>query len=117
MLKEDTTDEGISWITDRWWGPNSPCNHFDAYLAAAHFAVMTITSIGYGDIVPTRNEELAIGCFCQLVGGLTWAYVIGSICGIIQSSNPVRIEFEQSMDALNAMLSEQNVSSEICCQL
>eukprot|EP00746_Dinoflagellata_sp_MGD_P138980 gnl/MRDRNA2_/MRDRNA2_72521_c0_seq1.p1 gnl/MRDRNA2_/MRDRNA2_72521_c0~~gnl/MRDRNA2_/MRDRNA2_72521_c0_seq1.p1 ORF type:complete len:802 (+),score=97.17 gnl/MRDRNA2_/MRDRNA2_72521_c0_seq1:217-2622(+) len=113
----DSSSAGGSWITARDWGPNSPCIHFDAYLASAHFAVMTITSIGYGDICPTRSEELGAGILCQLLGGLTWAYVIGSICGIISSSNPVRIAFEQSMDALNSMLAEQNVTSSLRMQL
>lgn len=115
-LIEDTIDGG-SWITSRGWGPNSPCHHFDAYLASAHFAVMTVTSIGYGDIVPTRSEELVLGILCQLMGGLTWAYAIGSICGIIASSNPVRIKFEQSMDALNSMLAEHDIDPHLRMEL
>lgn len=113
----DSTTDGGSWITSRDWGPNSPCFHFDTYLASAHFAVMTITSIGYGDICPTRSEELAAGIICQLMGGLTWAYVIGSICGIISSSDPVRVAFEQSMDALNRMMSEQNINQTLRMKL
>lgn len=109
--------ENRSWITLMDWGPNSPCLHIDCYLASLHFAVMTITSIGYGDITPTRNEEFFLCILCQLVGGLTWACVIGSICGIISNQNPVRVAFEQSMDALNAMLGEQGVPTEMCWRL
>jgi len=112
-----TDPDGDSWMTARNWGPNSPCNPLDAYLAALHFSVMTITSIGYGDVTPTRNEELIVCILCQLSGGLVWAFVIGSICGIVSNANPVRIAFEQSMDALNAMLSEQGVSETLRRQL
>merc|ERR1719359_141064 len=110
-------EDGGSWITVYKWGPDSPCVHFDVYLAALHFSVMTITSIGYGDITPTRKEEYILCILCQLLGGLTWAYVIGSICGIIANSNPMRVAFEQSMDALNAMLTEQHVDNVLRWQL
>lgn len=103
------TKDGVSWITTYSWGPDSPCQSFDVYLAALHFSVMTITSIGYGDITPTRKEENIVCILCQLFGGLTWAYVIGSICGIIANSSPTKVAFEQSMDALNSMLVEQDV--------
>ena len=31
---------------------------------------MSITSIGYGDIVPLRFEEYIVGILCQIVGGI-----------------------------------------------
>ena len=43
------------------------------YVAGIHFAIMTITSIGYGDIYPNQTEEYIIGGICQLMGGLIWA--------------------------------------------
>lgn len=107
------TRHGGSWITAHNWGPQTPCSHFHVYICALHFAVMTITSIGYGDIIPRRMEEYILCIVCQLGGGLTWAYVIGSICGIIANANPMRVAFEQSMDALNKMLSEQGVQHEL----
>eukprot|EP00746_Dinoflagellata_sp_MGD_P010751 gnl/MRDRNA2_/MRDRNA2_122325_c0_seq1.p1 gnl/MRDRNA2_/MRDRNA2_122325_c0~~gnl/MRDRNA2_/MRDRNA2_122325_c0_seq1.p1 ORF type:complete len:775 (-),score=115.46 gnl/MRDRNA2_/MRDRNA2_122325_c0_seq1:69-2393(-) len=113
MYSIETSRFGGSWVTGHSWGPQTPCNHFDVYIAALHFAVMTITSIGYGDIIPTRIEEYILCIICQLGGGLTWAYVIGSICGIIANANPMRVQFEQSMDALNKMLTEQGVEHEL----
>eukprot|EP00746_Dinoflagellata_sp_MGD_P041189 gnl/MRDRNA2_/MRDRNA2_19957_c0_seq1.p1 gnl/MRDRNA2_/MRDRNA2_19957_c0~~gnl/MRDRNA2_/MRDRNA2_19957_c0_seq1.p1 ORF type:complete len:734 (-),score=112.90 gnl/MRDRNA2_/MRDRNA2_19957_c0_seq1:116-2317(-) len=102
--------DGDSWITAHSWSADTPCKSLNVYLASLHFAVMTITSIGYGDITPTRNMEYVIGILCQLAGGLTWAYVIGSICGIIANANPIKVEFENSMDALNRMLKEQHIN-------
>merc|ERR1719428_1433870 len=113
IKKIGETPEGRSWITGHDWGPDSPCHHADLYLASLHFSVMTITSIGYGDISPSRRDEYILCILCQLGGGMTWAYIIGSICGIIANANPVKIEFENSMDALNAMLSEQGVDQRL----
>lgn len=102
---------GYSWILKKSWEPDSPCNPFHVYAASLHFAIMTITSIGYGDITPTRFEEYFVGVFCQLGGGITWAYVIGAACGVLAKANPQKNMFEQIMDALNRMLNQNQVET------
>lgn len=101
---------GLSWITSMYPEHfDNPCDHTRLYAASLHWSVMTITSIGYGDICPTRFEEYVTCAICMLGGSVGWAYIIGAACAVIMSMDPVRIQFEQSMDALNAMMSEQQV--------
>lgn len=103
----------ISWVTTLFLGgkdtPDSPCDPVDVYAASLHWSVMTITSIGYGDIVPLRYEEYWVCILCMMVGGLTWAYIIGSICGILASNGPVEERFEENMDNLNCMMRDAHV--------
>jgi len=107
--------DGRSWITDRGdlWSPDSACNPWHVYIQSLHYAIMTVTSIGYGNIVPTRSEEYFFGVACQLGGGITWAYVIGACCGIIASTNSQRVYFERAMDALNVMLETNRVDYDV----
>merc|ERR1719464_2536708 len=67
---------------------------------------MTITSIGYGDIVPVRFEEYIVGILCMFIGGVLWAYVIGSVCSIISNRNPVEQNFEIGTDLLNKLMED-----------
>eukprot|EP00746_Dinoflagellata_sp_MGD_P015308 gnl/MRDRNA2_/MRDRNA2_133931_c0_seq1.p1 gnl/MRDRNA2_/MRDRNA2_133931_c0~~gnl/MRDRNA2_/MRDRNA2_133931_c0_seq1.p1 ORF type:complete len:649 (+),score=77.11 gnl/MRDRNA2_/MRDRNA2_133931_c0_seq1:233-1948(+) len=115
QIKE--TIHGGSWVTARTWGQHSPCSPWDLYLASLHFSVMTITGIGYGDIVPTRNEEVLLGIASQLIGGMIWVFTIGQMCRILSNGNPVRAVYENSMDSLNRMLKEQGVDFELCLAL
>lgn len=46
-----------------------------------------------------------------------WVFIIGSICGILSNRNPVRVDYENNMDALNLMLREQGVDSDLCLAL
>lgn len=103
----------VSWVTTLYVGgktsPDSACDHFDVYAAALHWAVMTITSIGYGDIVPVRLEEYLVAVVCMLAGGVLWAFIIGSVCSVISNGNPVEAHFEASTDLLNAALANAHV--------
>eukprot|EP00397_Hematodinium_sp_SG-2012_P010238 GEMP01010347.1.p1 GENE.GEMP01010347.1~~GEMP01010347.1.p1 ORF type:complete len:730 (+),score=112.20 GEMP01010347.1:106-2295(+) len=110
-----------SWITKLYWrdpqepqlNSDNPCHHWDLWVVSWYFSIMTITSIGFGDIVPTRREEyVTLSCF-MLVGGLFWTYLIGSFCSIISNLDPFEIEFEQQMDLMNDMLEEKSFSPDI----
>ena len=46
----------------------------------------------------------------MLIGGILWAYIIGSVCGVITNLNPHEIDFRQTYDNLNYMLHDQNIT-------
>ena len=73
------------------------------YAASVYWAVMTITSIGYGDIGATPyNAAEQIVCTLQmLLGAILWGYVIGTFCGTIANLSPATQEFRRNLDDLN----------------
>jgi len=106
----------VSWVTTLYnadnggtMSPDDPCKPWHVYMASLHWSVMTITSIGYGDITPVRNEEYVTCIFCMLFGGILWAYIIGSTCSLIANGNPVEANFETNADLLNHMMTEARV--------
>merc|ERR1719217_757453 len=54
-------------------GPDNPCYSGDIYVASLYWSVMTITSIGYGDITPVRFEEYLLCVIFMLCGAISWA--------------------------------------------
>ena len=44
----------------------------EMYAASLHFAVMTVTSIGYGDIVGQNLAERFFICFLMMCSGMLW---------------------------------------------
>ena len=91
----DHTDLPFATPNDSaWWTP------VEMYLASFEFA-MCIMVLSYSEnIIPSNAFERAVALFCMLVGGGVYAYMIGTICGLLASSDPVASEFQAMSDLL-----------------
>jgi len=66
----------------------------DQYFASAHWALTTMTTVGYGDIAPSSNVEMFFGMFCMILACGVFAYIIGSLSTIIDHKSALIIEFK-----------------------
>ena len=73
------------------------------YVASLYWSIMSITSIGYGDIAaqPHDAHEQAVACFLMLLGAMSWAQVVGTIISVVSTINPDKLKFRTTMDSLN----------------
>eukprot|EP00908_Phaeocystis_cordata_P002695 Transcript_12939.p1 GENE.Transcript_12939~~Transcript_12939.p1 ORF type:complete len:635 (-),score=268.02 Transcript_12939:83-1987(-) len=85
------------------------------YSVCVYFAVMTITSIGYGDIAATPKlpSEQIVATLLMLVGSMMWAYIIGTFCGMIATMNPSAANFRNTIDDLNRFMKLQDLEPEM----
>lgn len=126
FFKGDNIDEkynpklwdGQSWVVAFASGraagtTTNPCNAGTIYIASIYWAVMTMTSIGYGDILPSTLTEFVVCSVCMMVSSILWAYIISVACGVMMTMDPEQTEFEQRMDAFNALAEDQNLPQHI----
>eukprot|EP00927_Polykrikos_kofoidii_P084475 TRINITY_DN8905_c0_g1_i2.p1 TRINITY_DN8905_c0_g1~~TRINITY_DN8905_c0_g1_i2.p1 ORF type:complete len:734 (-),score=95.52 TRINITY_DN8905_c0_g1_i2:258-2270(-) len=78
------------------------------YIASLYFTSYTITSVGYGDIGPKNVLERIVCTVMIYVCGISWAYVLGQVCGIVGNLDADEQTFRKSMDDLNIMMHERN---------
>ena len=78
---------------------------------------MTVTTIGYGDVTGVTNAELFLNLICMLLGSAVYAYIVGSICGIIALMDQATSQFHQNMDELNLYMAENNLPQEMRVRL
>ena len=55
----------------------------------------------YGDIVPLTNVEYIVTAIYMIIGGVIWAYLIGSLTTIVTNLNHHQAHFKHIMDELN----------------
>eukprot|EP00747_Dinoflagellata_sp_TGD_P063441 gnl/TRDRNA2_/TRDRNA2_153450_c0_seq1.p1 gnl/TRDRNA2_/TRDRNA2_153450_c0~~gnl/TRDRNA2_/TRDRNA2_153450_c0_seq1.p1 ORF type:complete len:343 (-),score=24.35 gnl/TRDRNA2_/TRDRNA2_153450_c0_seq1:86-1114(-) len=83
------------------------------YCLSMYWAVVTLTSIGYGDITPQNEFEYWLSTICMIIMATNWAYVVGSACGILSTLDPEGIQFKQTMDSLNQLMADRDMPHEM----
>jgi len=97
-----------NWITS---GGFEQYSVFDSYIASLYFSVMTMSTIGYGDISPVTSAERIVACIMMLVGAGIYAYVVGSITTTVQTMEASTHKYQELMDQLNQFLEENQVNA------
>lgn len=96
------------------WHSNSQIDYVGApaatrYLAAVYFAVMTLSTIGYGDVVTTTTTERLTALTCMLIGACMWAYIVANVCGIVQRLGDHSMASKLAMDELNYFMLDKRL--------
>ena len=53
------------------------------YLYSVYWALTTLTTVGYGDIIPANNAERAYALLALLIGALVFGFLLSSIGDMI----------------------------------
>eukprot|EP00397_Hematodinium_sp_SG-2012_P005184 GEMP01005202.1.p1 GENE.GEMP01005202.1~~GEMP01005202.1.p1 ORF type:complete len:1290 (+),score=141.53 GEMP01005202.1:37-3906(+) len=66
-----------------WWEEKNihKKDHLAQYVASLYWAFSTMTTVGYGDIVPMSTSSRIYAIVAQLFGATMFGYVIGSVAG------------------------------------
>lgn len=81
------------------------------YLYSLYFATVTITSVGYGDMSASRysQAEQIITTLMVLLGGLLWASLVGTFCGLTAQLDPEQRERRNQLSTLNAFMADSGL--------
>jgi len=74
------------------------------YLAAVYWAMTTLSTVGYGDILPITDEERAYAMFAMVVGGAFYGYIIGSVTSIVSDMDLNARAVSNRMDLVQSWL-------------
>ena len=71
---------------------------------------MTMTTIGYGDVLPVTDGEMICATACMMMGTSIYAYIFGNICSILDGMTLRSQMFYNSMDQLNTFMRDRSLS-------
>lgn len=74
------------------------------YLAAVYWAMTTLSTVGYGDILPTTDAERGYAMFAMVVGGAFYGYIIGSVTSIVSDMDLNARAVSNRMDLVQSWL-------------
>jgi potassium voltage-gated channel Eag-related subfamily H protein 7 len=85
--------EGDPLTTNKWRYNlycGCTCDKSMLYVAALYWSVMTITTIGYGDVTPVNLGEMAFMVIGMMLGAALFSFVVGTCCSLIEGLDKVR---------------------------
>eukprot|EP00929_Paragymnodinium_shiwhaense_P065045 TRINITY_DN32647_c0_g1_i1.p1 TRINITY_DN32647_c0_g1~~TRINITY_DN32647_c0_g1_i1.p1 ORF type:complete len:809 (-),score=172.40 TRINITY_DN32647_c0_g1_i1:207-2633(-) len=86
---------GTEWITS-YISEHAAAGQM--YLAALYWAMTTMTTVGYGDIIPTSDYERLYSIIAMVIGGSFYGFLIGTITSIVSGSDLNTAKYNERMD-------------------
>lgn len=115
LVSEDAQE---NWLT-KYLGEDAALatEAHQVYVTCLYFALMTLSTVGYGDITPATDAERTFCVALFLVGGALWAYVVGAVCSIVASVDKATSEFRTTMDELNIFMEDEMLPQDMRTRL
>eukprot|EP01039_Chlorochromonas_danica_P006251 gene6251-6892_t len=79
------------------------------YVAACYFTVVTMLTIGYGDIHGTNQPERIYAIVMMLVGGIVFGALTNQITALLAKRNPQDRAFKENMNEFKSFLSSTDI--------
>ena len=106
----------VNWIACGWLalhGLNADIDVWSPYIRSLYWCIQTLTTVGYGDEIPTTDGERLYAMGVMIVGVGVYGYVIGNVASILANIDPVKAEQRSMMERLTAFMKYRKIPPEL----
>ncbi|EQC37514.1 hypothetical protein SDRG_05117, partial [Saprolegnia diclina VS20] len=82
---------------------------WDQYIAALYWAIMTLATVGYGDVSGISPNERCFAIFAMFAGAGIFAYGITNIVSLVSSLTAHETAFREKMDEINEYMAARDL--------
>lgn len=104
------------WASCGWifLGKTNPdLNSLTNYIRALYWSITTLTTIGYGDIVPETNTQTVYAMFVEILGAGMYGYIIGNIAGLLANMNIAKTQHQEKMKRVITFMRYKKLPAEL----
>ena len=74
---------------------------------------MTITTVGYGDIMMKRTSERVYAILCMFLGAVLFAYMMSNVAQLVRDMDATSTAMRQRMDSINNYMRYRDLPPEL----
>ena len=92
------------WIACGWlliYHENVPDNRYSHYVQALYWTMLTVTTVGYGDITPQTDIQRVYTMAVMIIGVGMYGYIIGNMAGLISNLDVSHTNYLKKIENLN----------------
>ena len=108
--KETNSVNVMGWIRDRNLQDEDPSM---LYIRSVYWSVMTITTVGYGDIVPSSRIGHVWAMVTMVVGNVLSAFIFGTLAAGLKELIDAQNECNNKMSAVEAYMQQCHVPKQM----
>jgi hypothetical protein len=99
-----------NWIVERKL-TDKPWHHI--YFVALYFACMTMTTVGYGDVLPQNEMEYIVCMIIMLISCGIFAYTLNTITSVLQNINKATELYKQDLQAIEQYMRKKDIDIDL----
>jgi Ion transport protein/Cyclic nucleotide-binding domain len=87
------------------------------YIRALYWTITTMTTIGYGDITPSRDLEYIVAMVIMLLGASMYAFIIGNVASLLNHLDYGKANHWQRMETVTEYLRSRQVPKTLVARI
>ena len=95
------------------YGINQDSDTTTNYIAALYWTVTTLTSVGYGDILPVSNSQRLYSMLVQISGVGVFGYLIGNVVTILSKLDADLVRYRIHVEHLSTAAKRRGLSKDL----
>jgi hypothetical protein len=107
----------VTWLADYDGGSALTAGVSTRYLYSVYWALMTLTTVGYGDIVATNNGERLYVLVTLLIGAIVFGYVLSSVGDLISNIDPNTTIVQDELNKIKNYMRWHRVPTELAVKI
>ncbi|KAH8061934.1 cyclic nucleotide-gated ion channel [Aureococcus anophagefferens] len=89
----------------------------ELYCVAMYWAFTTLTTVGYGDVLPVSRAEMAVTVVVQFAGTCILGYVMGDVASMLTKEEASSRMIKDRIESINAYMKHRGLPPELKAQI